>query len=65
MLCGLDLKILGGITAGVTHFLFPKENDKDYNLFLDKYASTEDLSNISFHQVENISEVFEIVFEDN
>ena len=62
---GLDLKILGGITAGVTHFLFPKENDKDYNLFLDKYASTEDLSNISFHQVENISEVFEIVFEDN
>ena len=62
---GLDLKILGGITAGVTHFLFPKENDKDYNLFLDKYASTEDLSKITFHQVENINEVFEIVFEDN
>ena len=28
---GLDLKFLGGIKAGVTEFLFPKENIKDYN----------------------------------
>ena len=62
---GLDLKILGGIAAGVTQFLFPKENEKDYNMFLEKYAATEDLSNISFHQVETIQEVFELVFEDN
>ena len=62
---GLDLKILGGVAAGVTQFLFPKENEKDYNMFLEKYASTEDLTNVSFHQVEHISEVFKLVFEEN
>ena len=62
---GLDLKILGGIEAGVTQFLFPKENDKDYKMFLEKYGDTEDVSKISFHQVEHISEVFELIFEDN
>ena len=36
---GLELKILGGIEAGVTEFLFPKDNEKDYNLFLEKYFS--------------------------
>ena len=41
------------------------ENEKDYNMFLEKYAATEDLSNISFHQVETIQEVFGLVFEDN
>ena len=62
---GLDLKILGGVAAGVTQFLFPKENEKDYNMFIEKYASTEDLTNVSFHQVEHISEVFKLVFEEN
>ena len=32
---GLDLKILGGIKAGVTEFIYPKENDKDFkNLWI-------------------------------
>ena len=34
---GLDLKILGGIRAGVKTFIFPKENAKDYNDFVEKY----------------------------
>ena len=62
---GLDLKILGGIAAGVKQFLFPKENEKDYKMFLEKYEATEDLSDISFHQVEHISEVFKLVFDEN
>ena len=60
---GLDLKILGGIAAGVTEFIFPKDNEKDYNLFLDKYSSQEDLSKIKFNLVGDIDEVFKIVFE--
>ena len=34
---GLDLKILGGLRAGVTTFYYPKANAKDFKLFHEKY----------------------------
>lgn len=60
---GLDLKILGGIKAGVNEFLFPNENEKDFNKFMDKYKDSELIQNIRFHKVKHISEVFPLVFE--
>jgi len=60
---GLDLKILGAIKAGVKEILFPFENIKDYNNFIEKYGGTTLLENIKFHPVNTIQEVFEIVFE--
>ena len=33
---GLDLKILGGIRAGVKNFIFPQENEKDFKKFKDE-----------------------------
>jgi ATP-dependent Lon protease len=36
---GLDLKILGGIRGGVKEFLFPGENEKDFNLFIEKQSA--------------------------
>ena len=59
---GLDLKILGGITAGVTTFIYPKQNHKDYTLFIEKYENKTILDNITFVEVEHISEVLKIVF---
>jgi ATP-dependent Lon protease len=60
---GLDLKILGGIKAGVTEFLFPYENEKDFAKFLDKYKDSELIKDVVFHKVNHINEVFELVFE--
>lgn len=60
---GLDLKILGGIKAGVNEFLFPQENEKDFKKFNEKYKDSELLQNVVFHKVKHISEVFELVFE--
>jgi endopeptidase La len=60
---GLDLKILGGIKAGVTEFLFPKENKKDYESFIKLHKYDELINNIKFNVVETIEEVFELVFE--
>ena len=60
---GLDLKILGGIRAGVKTFLFPKENDKDFNDFYEKYKENPIIDGIEFLQVETIQEVFIHVFE--
>ena len=59
---GLDLKILGGIRAGVKTFLFPKENDKDFNKFWEKYQHNKIVKNIEFIQVETIDEVLDLVY---
>jgi len=61
---GLDLKFLGGIKAGVKEFLYPAENEKDYKSFMEKYKDTDLVKDIKFHKVNNIQEVFELVFED-
>jgi ATP-dependent Lon protease len=58
---GLELKILGGLKAGIKTFLFPKTNHKDYIIFLEKYKNI-DLTGIVFHEVHHIEEVFDIVF---
>ena len=60
---GLDLKILGGIKAGVKEFIFPKENEKDFDGFMEKYKDDELTKGIKFHSVEHIDEVFDKVFE--
>tara|TARA_B100000902_G_scaffold62851_1_gene69761 strand:- start:3788 stop:7060 length:3273 start_codon:yes stop_codon:yes gene_type:complete len=60
---GLDLKIIGGITAGVTKFIFPKDNIPDYDKLREKYKDNNDIfDGITFHPVERIEEVLELVF---
>lgn len=61
---GLDLKILGGIKGGVTEFIYPVENEKDFKAFMEKYKNTDLVKDIKFHAVNNIHEVFELVFEE-
>ena len=60
---GLDLKILGGISAGVKTFFFPKENDKEFREFMIKYGEKSIVHNIKFLQVETIEEVVSEIFE--
>ena len=59
------MKILGGLKAGVKEFIFPVENKKDYDQFMEKYKDTELIKGIQFHQVNCIHEVFELIFDDN
>ena len=60
---GLDIKIQGGIRAGVKTFLYPKSNHKDYKEFLEIYGEKEMVKGIEFKEVSNIKEVFEHVYE--
>jgi ATP-dependent Lon protease len=60
---GLDLKFLGGIKAGVKHFIYPKENEKDYQKFIEKYKDNSILEGVDFVSVERIEEVFDVIFE--
>tara|TARA_E500000178_G_C16927841_1_gene710270 strand:+ start:1 stop:1134 length:1134 start_codon:yes stop_codon:yes gene_type:complete len=61
---GLDLKILGGIKYGVKNFIYPSENKKDFDEFLEKYKENYILQGISFFEKNHISQVFEIIFQE-
>jgi len=60
---GLDLKILGGIKAGVKEFLYPTENARDFDKFMEKYAKTSIVEGITFHEINYIDKVLNLVFE--
>ena len=59
----LDLKILGGIKAGVTEFIFPFENQSCFDKFMEKNREKDVIRNIQFHSVKQIKEVFELILE--
>jgi ATP-dependent Lon protease len=60
---GLDVKIQGGIRAGVKTFLYPKANHKDFKEFLEIYGEKDMVKGIEFKEVSTIKEVFEHVYE--
>jgi ATP-dependent Lon protease len=60
---GLDLKILGGIKAGVKLFIYPAENKKDFDEFMEKYDTKLLIKDINFVSVETIDEVIPLIFE--
>lgn len=57
---GLDLKITGGLKAGIKEFIYPKENHRDYLDFIDKNSSL-NLEAIKFTAVDNINDVIDII----
>ena len=59
---GLDLKILGGLKAGAKEFIYPKENKKDYQDFYENLKDKSILEGIKFYEVEEILDVFKIIF---
>jgi ATP-dependent Lon protease len=59
---GLDIKIMGGIRAGVKTFMYPKDNQQDFD---DCYAKHKDFfedRGIKFHCVSQIQDVFQYVY---
>jgi ATP-dependent Lon protease len=59
---GLDLKILGGIKAGIKEFIYPNDNKKEFDSFIEKYKNSDELLDVKFNPVSRIEEVFQIIF---
>ena len=59
---GLDLKIIGGIHSGVDTFIYPEQNNKEYDDFMTKYKDNNIIEGISFHAVSTIDQVLKLVF---
>ena len=61
---GLELKILGGIRAGVKTFIFPQDNKDDFDKIKSNMKDLTIFDNIEFISVSCIQEVLDIVFEE-
>jgi endopeptidase La len=61
---GLELKILGGIRAGVKTFIFPQENKDDFDKIKSNMKDLTIFDNIEFISVSSIQQVLDIVFEE-
>lgn len=57
---GLDLKIIGGITTGVKTFLYPSDNNRDFDKFMDKYRGNPILNGIMFHSIDTIHDALDL-----
>ncbi|MDC0141973.1 AAA family ATPase [bacterium] len=57
---GLEYKIIGGIRAGITEFIYPKENSEHFKLINEK--NKKEFEHIIFHEISNIKELFELIF---
>ena len=58
---GLESKILGAIKEDIVEFIYPAENTKDLELFLEKHIIP---SNIIFHKVKTIQDALKIIIVD-
>ena len=61
---GLDLKILGGIRAGADMFLYPTENQREYDEMIDKYGNAANFDQVSIQKVSRIEEVMDAALVD-
>jgi ATP-dependent Lon protease len=60
---GLNYKILGSLKSNVKSFIFPKENEKDFNEFLEKYKDDEIINGIKFYPISNVKEALDLILE--
>jgi len=60
---GLSSKIIGGIKNGVKTFLYPEANHKEFIDFMKLYKDKPLVKDIQFHELKNINQVFDYVFE--
>jgi ATP-dependent Lon protease len=58
---GLEYKIIGSIKNGVKEIIYPTENKKDFDKFYEKYKDKEIIKGITFHHVDKIEEVFDLI----
>jgi ATP-dependent Lon protease len=60
---GLQEKIIHSIKSGVTEFIFPKENQSDFDKIMEKYKDNSIIEGIKFHSISHINEVMDLILE--
>jgi ATP-dependent Lon protease len=59
----LNIKIIYGIKAGVKNFIYPVDNQKDFDDFYNKYKNKDIIKGINFYPIKHVSEALELIIE--
>ena len=60
---GLREKIIHSIPSGITEFIYPKENEYDFQKIMDVYKDSDIIKGIKFHCIEKIEDVLDLILE--
>ncbi len=60
---GLQEKIIHSIKSGITEFIFPKENQSDFDKIMEKYKDNNIIKGIKFHSISHIDEVLDLILD--
>ena len=60
---GLQEKIIHSIKSGIKEFIFPKENNRDFEKIMEKYKDNKIIDGIKFHSIERVEDVLELILE--
>lgn len=60
---GLQEKLICSIKSGIKEFIFPKENDGDFDKIMEKYKGHDLIEGIRFHSVERVEDVLDLILE--
>ena len=60
---GLQEKIIYSIKSGIKEFIFPKENNRDFEKIMEKYKDNKIIDGIKFHSIERVEDVLELILE--
>jgi ATP-dependent Lon protease len=58
---GLSSKIIGSLKSNIKSFIFPKENEKDFNEFMEKHKNDENIKGINFHMISHVNEAISLI----
>ena len=60
---GLQEKLIYSIKSGIKEFIFPKENENDFNKIMEKYKNDKLIEGIKFHSIERVEDVLDLILE--
>jgi ATP-dependent Lon protease len=60
---GLQEKLINSIKSGIREFIFPKENENDFNKIMEKYKNDKLIEEIKFHSIERVEDVLQLILD--
>ena len=60
---GLEEKIIHSIKSGIKEFIFPTENQKDFDKIMEKYKTNKIIDGIKFHSINHIDDAMNLILE--
>ena len=60
---GLQEKIIHSIPAGIKEFIYPVENQRDFDKIMEKYKDKDIIKGITFHAINTVQDVFDLILE--